>query len=117
MKKNWILGLLFAFLCSNNIPAQSPEKPYWQDVQTVAVNKEKPRTEFMSFADRSTALNSTFEKSPFYQSLNGTWKFFFVDAYKDLPAGVTSADVDASSWQDITVPGNWEVQGYGVAIY
>ncbi|MDR1524023.1 MAG: DUF4981 domain-containing protein [Tannerella sp.] len=117
MEKNWILGLLFAFLCNGNIPAQSPEKPYWQDVQVVAVNKEKPRTEFMSFADRHTALRSVFEKSPFYESLNGTWKFFFTDAYKNLPTGITSAGADVSAWNDITVPGNWEVQGYGVAIY
>jgi beta-galactosidase len=117
MKKNWIIGLLFAFVCSNNAPAQSPEKPYRLDIPAVAVNKEKPRTEFMSFADRKTALTSTFEKSPFYRSLNGTWKFFFADSCRALPDGITSAEVDASSWKDITVPGNWEVQGYGVAIY
>ncbi|MDR1380414.1 MAG: DUF4981 domain-containing protein [Tannerella sp.] len=109
--------MLFAMAASSNVPAQSPEKPYWQDVRAVSVNKEKPRTEFMSFADRTGALNPAFEKSPFYLSLNGTWKFFFADAYADLPDGVTAADVDMSSWKDITVPGNWEVQGYGVAIY
>ncbi|MDR0697657.1 MAG: beta-galactosidase, partial [Tannerella sp.] len=104
-------------MCNNNIPAQSPGMPYWQDVRVVAVNKEKPRTEFMSFADRKGALTSAFEESPFYKSLNGTWKFFFVDSYKDLPTGITFADADLSSWKDITVPGNWEIQGYGIAIY
>jgi beta-galactosidase len=116
MKKIWILSL--ALLAgSRTETVRSQEKPYWQDVQVVAVNKEKPRTEFMSFADRQTALHSVFEKSPFYRSLNGTWKFYFVDSYKDLPADITSVDVGTSSWKDITVPGNWEVQGYGVAIY
>ncbi|MDR2773252.1 MAG: DUF4981 domain-containing protein [Tannerella sp.] len=117
MKKKWIFALLYTFVCNNNVPAQSPEKPYWQDVREVAVNKERPRTEFMSFADRKEALTSVFEKSPFYKSLNGTWKFFFVDSHKNLPPDITSTAADVSSWKDITVPGNWEVQGYGVAIY
>jgi beta-galactosidase len=117
--KKILLFSLFALLLTSSKTGmvQSQEKPYWQDVQVVAVNKEKPRTEFMSFADRQTALHSVFEKSPFYQSLNGTWKFYFVDSYKDLPADITSVDVSTSSWKDITVPGNWEMQGYGVAIY
>ncbi|PNL10356.1 DUF4981 domain-containing protein [Parabacteroides distasonis] len=94
-----------------------PVKPYWQDIQVVAVNKEKPRSSFMSYADRETALTSRFEKSPYYFLLNGTWKFFFVDSYKDLPQNITDPSVNTSSWDDITVPGNWEVQGHGVAIY
>ena len=71
----------------------------------------------MSYADRETALTSRFEKSPYYFLLNGTWKFFFVDSYKDLPQNITDPSVNTSSWDDITVPGNWEVQGHGVAIY
>ena len=49
--------------------------------------------------------------------LNGTWKFYFVDSYKDLPANITDPSVSTSDWDDITVPGNWEVQGHGTAIY
>jgi beta-galactosidase len=115
MKKIVCVGALSAFLCAP-VQAQT-EKPYWQDVQTVAVKKEKPRTEFMSFADRQSAIGQHFEQSAFYQSLNGVWKFYFVDSYKSLPADVTSVDVNTASWKDITVPGNWEVQGFGTAIY
>ena len=95
----------------------SNAKPYWQDVQVVAVNKEQPRSSFMSYGDRASALTSRFEKSSFYSLLNGTWKFYFVDAYKDLPANITDPSVNTSSWHDIQVPGNWEVQGFGTAIY
>ena len=93
------------------------KKPYWQDIQTVSVNREEPRTDFMTFSDRTSALNSRFEESPYYHSLNGTWKFYFVEGYKQLPANITDPSVDASSWADIQVPGNWEVQGFGTAIY
>ena len=97
--------------------AAGDKKPYWQDIQTVSVNREEPRTDFMTFKDRTSALNSAYEESPNYRSLNGTWKFYFVDSYKQLPANITDPAVDASDWHDIQVPGNWEVQGFGTAIY
>lgn len=111
------LGCLISGMAYADGSSPQPVKPYWQDIQAVAVNKEKPRSSFMSYADRETALTSRFEKSPYYSLLNGTWKFFFVDSYKDLPQNITDPSVNTSSWDDITVPGNWEVQGHGVAIY
>lgn len=39
-----------------------PCKPYWKDIQVVAVNKEQPRSAFMTYADRSSALSSRYEK-------------------------------------------------------
>lgn len=111
------LGCLISGMAYADGSSPQPVKPYWQDIQVVAVNKEKPRSYFMSYADRETALTSRFEKSPYYSLLNGTWKFFFVDSYKDLPQNITDPSVNTSSWDDITVPGNWEVQGHGVAIY
>lgn len=111
--------LIGAVACALSIPALQAEEtklPYWQDIQTVAVNKEAPRTAFMTYDDRTQALTGRYENSPYYQLLNGTWDFYFVDSYKDLPAGIEQpgASVD---WKSITVPGNWEMQGYGVAIY
>ena len=111
------LGCLIFGMAYADGSSPQPVKPYWQDIQVVAVNKEKPRSSFMSYADRETALTSRFEKRPYYSLLNGTWKFFFVDSYKDLPQNITDPSVNTSSWDDITVPGNWEVQGHGVAIY
>lgn len=108
-------GLLMAsaFASAGN----EPKKPYWQDVQVVAVNKEYPRSSFMTYENRANALTGKFEKSKFYQLLNGTWKFYFVDSYKNLPANITDPSVSTADWTDIKVPGNWEVQGHGVAIY
>lgn len=117
MMLSGVLGCLISGMAYADGSSPQPVKPYWQDIQVVAVNKEKPRSSFMSYADRETALTSRFEKSPYYSLLNGTWKFFFVDSYKDLPQNITDPSVNTSSWDDITVPGNWEVQGHGVAIY
>lgn len=107
-------------LVGNSVLAQSSpdlKLPYWQDVQTTCVNTEAPRTSFMTYADRSQAMTGRFESSPYYRLLNGTWKFYFVDGYKELPANITDPAVSTASWHDIQVPGNWEVQGFGTAIY
>lgn len=112
-----VVGCLLAGIVQASLLTSPPAKPYWQDIQVVAVNKELPRTSFMTYPDRTTALASKFEKSPYYVLLNGTWKFYFTDSYKNLPENITDPSLSTASWDDIQVPGNWEVQGHGVAIY
>ncbi|WP_368141004.1 glycoside hydrolase family 2 TIM barrel-domain containing protein, partial [Bacteroides caccae] len=112
---NIFLGI-FSLIVTSAV-ADNAKKPYWQDVQVVAVNKEYPRSSFMTYDNREDALSGKFERSKFYRLLNGTWKFYFVDSYKDLPDNITDPSVSTDSWYDIQVPGNWEVQGHGVAIY
>lgn len=94
----------------------SSNLPYWKDIQTVSVNREAPRSAFMTYANREQAASMKYEQSPYYQLLNGTWKFYYVDSYKQLPENITST-TSLDGWKDIKVPGNWEVQGFGTAIY
>lgn len=113
MKK--FFPLLVCILAGLQTTAQT--KPYWQDIQIVAVNKEYPRTSFMTYDNPQSASTLRYENSKFYQLLNGTWKFYFADSYKDLPADITDPALSTDSWHNIQVPSNWEVQGFGVAIY
>lgn len=91
--------------------------PYWQDIQTVSVNRESPRTAFMTYDSRQSALSGKYENSNFYKLLNGTWKFYYSDSHRNLPVDAAQEVADMKGWNDIQVPGNWEVQGYGVPIY
>ena len=75
-------------LTTFNVMAEKAVKPYWQDVQVVEVNKEYPRTSFMTYNNRADALSGKFERSKYYRLLNGTWKFYFVDSYKKLPDNI-----------------------------
>ena len=110
--------LLVCILLTSIIRLSAEEKlPYWRDLNILHVNKEKPRTSFMSFDNKTDALSKKFEDSKYYIPLNGTWKFMYADIDKDIPANATSADLNTSSWSDIKVPGNWEVQGFGTPIY
>ena len=103
-------------ILSTNHQCRRDQAPYWKDIQTVAVNKEAPRTAFMSYDNSGQALTGKYENSPYYKLLNGKWNFYYVDAYKDLPANIEQPGADIT-WKEINVPGNWEVQGYGTAIY
>ena len=98
-------------------------KPYFSEIDTVCVNTEYPRTSFMTFPDMKSAKSKGFEDSPYYMSLNGEWDFIYTDDYRALPAGViapegkSGGDAPGMEWDSIKVPGNWERQGFGTALY
>ena len=95
-----------------------PGTPHWRNVDIASVNTESHRTEIIFHADRNDALEAAFEQSENYLTLNGTWKFMYFDSQTDMPENIVEkAPAESSSWDDITVPGNWERQGFGTAIY
>ncbi|SHF04308.1 glycoside hydrolase family 2 TIM barrel-domain containing protein [Dysgonomonas macrotermitis] len=113
--KKLLIGCLL-YLISVNLPAQD-KLPYWKDINVFSVNKEDARSAFVSYSNKSEALTGIYENSKYYQLLNGTWKFYFVDSYKQLPDNITDPNASTDSWHDIKVPGNWEIQGFGTPIY
>ena len=50
-------------------------------------------------------------------SLNGKWKFNYVENFADRPTDFMDIHADVSKWPDINVPGNWELQGFGTPVY
>ena len=122
--KIFLLAAAISVLSFNTLHAQETRVtsglrilPYWQDLNVVQVNKEYPRTQFMTYDSRQDALQSRFEQSKYYLSLNGIWKFYFVNGYKNLPENITDSIVSLTGWKDIRVPGNREIQGFGIPIY
>lgn len=98
--------------------ASSAQVPYWKDLDVFAVNSETERTEMIFWDNWEDALSQDFEQSSYYKSLNGTWKFLYHDSQENMDPeiGKTTA-AKAESWEDIKVPGNWEMQGFGIPIY
>jgi beta-galactosidase len=121
--KIFLLAAAISVLSFNTLHAQETrvtsglrKLPYWQDLNVVQVNKEYPRTQFMTYDSRQDALQSRFEQSKYYLSLNGIWEFYFVNGYKNLPENITDSIVSLTGWKDIRVPGNREIQGFGIPI-
>ncbi len=57
----------------------------WENPKLVDQGKEKPHVTFVSFDRQQDALADDYTKSAYYKSLNGQWKFNYVDQYKDRP--------------------------------
>ncbi|MBU2426170.1 MAG: DUF4981 domain-containing protein [Gammaproteobacteria bacterium] len=95
---------------------QAKREP-WQDHQVFAINKLPPHNTMFSFSSSAAALADQPETNTNYLSLNGFWQFNWQAQSDQAPAGFEQPGFDASRWQQIKVPGNWEVQGFGYPIY
>lgn len=91
--------------------------PHHRDLRTLSIGTERPRTMFMAWPDCSAGQSLRYEDSPWHQSLNGKWHFFYADDDHLLPHDATTDQPDTQGWSTISVPGNWEMQGFGTAIY
>ncbi len=106
-----LLGVLFAQVGF----AQSPNA--WENPAVVDIHKEPAHTDFMIYENKAAALENDYAKSPFYQSLNGTWKFNFAPSIEKSPKNFFETNLNDSKWDDLKVPSNWERKGYGTPIY
>ncbi len=91
----------------------------WDNPGIFARNKEAPHCLIIPCLDADTAIKSMDDSSvsPFYMSLNGTWKFNWVRVPAQRPVDFYKEDFTVKYWNDIKVPGNWELQGFDVPIY
>ncbi|NIN12786.1 MAG: beta-galactosidase, partial [Gemmatimonadales bacterium] len=80
-------------------------------------NKESAHCTLMPYPDAETAKLGTRDASPFHLSLNGTWRFRWVEKPADRPADFYMPEFDVGGWDEIPVPSNWQLQGYGIPIY
>ena len=111
-------GYLFA-------QASAPDGTEWQSPEKLSLNKLLPHAYIFPFADAEAARRVLPEGSAYYQSLDGTWKFHWAPTPDQRAEGFADTSYDVSAWDDIKVPGCWNVQGlgkhgemkYGVPIY
>ena len=94
------------------------ETPYWENPEIFQENRAPAHASFYRYPNEASAIaNSRYYNSPLYQSLEGKWKFNWVKKPSERPVDFYKSDFDASQWDDINVPGNWELQGHGLPIY
>ena len=93
------------------------QRPHWNNINVIRENVEAPRAYFVAYRDEAAALARNTADNPAERSLNGRWKFHYSASPKARPADFFHVEFDASSWDEIDVPSNWERQGYGYPIY
>ncbi len=89
----------------------------WENPEMFGHNKLAWHSTLMVYPDVATALAGVRTNSPFYQSLNGKWRFNWVDKPGDRPVDFYKSDYDVGGWDEIVVPSNWQMKGYGRPIY
>ncbi len=100
--------------------------PDWQNPAVQGLYRLPRHASFLRFANVETArLNADATKplrdrrdaSPWYRSLNGSWRFHWSPNVNDRPRDFYQPDFDVSSWNTIPVPSCWQMEGYGIPIY
>jgi beta-galactosidase len=89
----------------------------WENEKIIDRNKEKPHASFLLYADADQAMQGDVTKSPYYQSLNGKWRFIYVDKISQRIKNFYDPSFNDKAWVDLEVPSNWELKGFGIPIY
>ena len=113
MIKNILLSLIA--MCSFSVAMMA--QPEWQSQYAIGKNKLAPHAYVWPYETTDALRSGNYEQSPYYMSLNGTWKFHWVKNPDLRPKDFYKPSFYTGGWADINVPGNWERQGYGTAIY
>lgn len=110
-------AILLLLACSSFADVSSQTKPDWENPEVFAINKEKTRATSLPYPTDGLAIQNNYQASPFHQSLNGKWKFHWVEKVGDVPPAFFEQRYNDAGWTTMPVPGNWEFNGFGIPMY
>ena len=113
MRKQLFLGALCA--CSLSVSGQTFKE--WQDPNVNEVNRAPMHASFFAYESIDASNNAVKEKSENFMTLNGTWKFFWVENADQRPTDFFRIGYNDKGWDNLQVPAVWELNGYGDPIY
>lgn len=89
------------------------EVKVWEDVTITDINRMKARASFYTYPNKQSALKDEPSYTHNFKSLNGQWDFLFLSAPEYSPADFEQPKFNIEDWDTITVPSNWQMEGYG----
>lgn len=110
---------LFLFIATLLCPLTSTGQSFteWKDPSVNSINREPMHASFFAYENKEKAIADVKEKSDKYLSLNGMWRFQWVPDLTDRPTDFFKLNYDDKAWDQIEVPGIWEMHGYGDPLY
>lgn len=106
---------------AKTVAIQQPTFTEWHDLQVNEINRLPLHTLHFAYDPNDFAGTGAEyldkKKSMNYLSLEGTWKFNWVANADERPTDFYKTDLDDSKWNNIQMPGNWEMLGYGQPEY
>jgi len=92
-------------------------RPEWDNPGVVHVGTEKPHATMMAYPTSELARTADRAKSPWFQLLNGTWKFHGSLRPSERPIDFYRTDYSDAAWGNMPVPASWQMHGFDVPIY
>ncbi len=109
--------LLAGLLAAAPLSAGAQTFTEWHDPAVNAVNRAPMHADFFAYESEQAAARGQKEQSARYMTLNGPWKFFWVENADQRPTDFWRKDFDDRGWGTMPVPGVWELNGHGDPIY
>lgn len=110
--------ILAAFVFAQCVAvAQTPTFKEWENPEINGINREATHATLMPYESSGKALDARRFESSWFRSLNGQWKFNWVRTPAERPTDFFLPTYDVRTWKDITVPGNWQLEGYDMPVY
>lgn len=110
--------ILIVFWCLSALLVEGrAQENEWENHRVYERNKEKPHATFVLYDKAEAARKGNYQASPYYQLLNGEWKFKLVKKPSERPRDFFQARLNDQDWDNIPVPSNWEIEGYDTPIY
>ena len=103
--------MLFFLYVLQPLNAQQRWDNAWNDVTVTHINWEEAHTLAIPFASEAEVRNKSMEESPYYLSLNGTWKFHWSANPETRPEEFHREGYSTADWEEITVPSVWQLYG------
>jgi len=115
--KRFFITMALAAMTAGAFADTQPTGSEWHNMQVNEVNRYPIHTSFFTYESLDKALAGDMKKSENYLSLNGTWKFNYVENADQRPDDFYKMDLNDSNWKTMPVPGMWELNGFGDPIY
>ena len=117
MKRNLIASLIILFATPLFAGVTNPTYNEWHDMQVNELNRLPMHTTFFAYENEALALKRDMTKSSRFLSLHGDWKFKWVENADQRPTDFYKEDLNDAAWGTMSVPGMWELKGYGDPVY
>lgn len=114
---NIVIRTAFVLLAATSLSLGQTLQPDWEEPEVVAINRLPMRASYFAFESLALAQAGDRARSARFLSLNGMWKFSWVDHPDKRTKDFYKTEFDDSRWIEFPVPSNWEFKGYGVPIY
>jgi len=85
----------------------------WEDPAVFEKGQNAPHAFHVPFASAESAIENNPEASGNFLLLNGPWKFKWVETIEQVPEGFWEPGYNVKDWNEIKVPSNWQMEGYG----